>query len=137
MSGDQKGGLVMFRNLSKDPTYTGAAVFATETGHFDQVQLSGFEEKFKPLIGKQAVPCLMKFKTGVCDYLYVGMIRFPDRTIHDVECYTQASGDVYQISSVDALNIFNPEVQLDDFSKNYTIRNKAIVWFMNHMRKTP
>ncbi len=78
----------------------------------------------------------MKFTTPACDHLYVGMIRYPDRTMHDVECYTKAAnGDIYLISSVDALNTFNLDEPQDDFSKNYVIWNKAIVWFVNHLKK--
>jgi hypothetical protein len=135
-SGETKGFLAMMRHLSKDPTYTGTTAFLTETGQFDSIQYSGFTEKYRPLIGKQAIPCLIKFENAICDYLYVGMIKFPDRTMHDVQCYTQSTnGDVYHIASVDALNIFNPEVELDDYSENYKKRNNAIVWFLNHIRK--
>ena len=130
-SGDSKWPLATLRNISKDPTYTDT----TETG-FDQVQMSWFTEKFRPLVGAKAIPCLMKFTTPACDHLYVGMIRYPDRTMHDVECYTKAAnGDIYLISSVDALNTFNLDEPQDDFSKNYVIWNKAIVWFVNHLKK--
>lgn len=89
-------------------------------------------------MGAKAIPCLMKFENQVCEDLYVGMIRYPDRTMHDVQCYTKATnGDMYLISVLDALNIFNPNEPQDDFSKNYAIWNNAIVWFVNHMRKAP